>query len=267
MPTTALDRAYFRKLFRQTEADEFLIEHPKTGQLMVLVPAGKFLAMGMDDASPFSEVDLPAFYVAVHPVTNTQYARFVAETGHRPPTSEMNNYSFHTEKADQEKADHPVNGVSWEDAIAYCHWAELRLPTVREWEKAARGLDGRAYPWGMDRKKDFCWNRDNSDFKWASGTCCVWQFGHGGSPFGGLQLSGNVAEYCASCDPFHSSQQLPLALGGASEDPSRSPSLRGRPERQLTYQCGFRCVHEAAPTVDDFTEIDNIYRRPAGLPY
>ena len=180
MSPAALDRAFFRDLFRQTETDEFLIEHPKTGMLMVLLPAGKFLT-NTGGGAPF-KVYLPAYYVGVHPVTNTQYARFVAETGHRPPSNQ-----FWQESG---KMDHPVVCVSWDDATAYCKWAGLRLPTELEWEKAARGLDGRAYPWGTHWDPNRCRNEGNKT------TAGVWRYGQGGSPFGGLQLSGNVWEWC-----------------------------------------------------------------------
>jgi len=179
-----LDRAFMRDLFRQTEADEFLIEHPKTEMLMTLVPAGKFLT-DTCGGTPF-EVDLPAYYVAVHPVTNAQYARFVAETGHPPP-----NNLFWQESG---KMNHPVTDVSWDDATAYCGWAGLRLPTELEWEKAARGLDGRAYPWGKNWNPIRCRNHKN---KGGEATAGVWRYGQGGAPFGGLQLSGNVWEWCA----------------------------------------------------------------------
>ena len=171
---------------------EYLVEHPKTGMLMVLVPAGKFLT-DTGGGMPF-EVDLPAYNMAAHPVTNAQYARFVAETGHRKPepadlgTPVWNNGTF-----PPEKADHPVVCVSWEDATAYCRWAELRLPTELEWEKAARGLDGRAYPWAKNWDPNRCRNDEN---KGGGTTTGVWCYGQGGAPFGGLQLSGNVLEWC-----------------------------------------------------------------------
>ena len=196
MPSTVLNSDYIRDLFsfRQAESDEFFIEHPKTGLLMVLVPAGRFLT-DTGGGEPI-EVDLPAYYVGVHPVTNVQYARFVAETGNlRPDKSDARNTPvWKNGTFPEEKADHPVVCVSWDDAAAYCRWAELRLPTELEWEKAARGLDGRAYPWGDFWEPTRCRNDWNKGRETTAG---VWRYAKGGAPFGGLHLSGNVWEWCA----------------------------------------------------------------------
>jgi formylglycine-generating enzyme len=198
MPPAVLDRAFIRDLFHQIEEidqlGQHIIEHPKTGMLMILVPSGKFLTDTGRDAP--CEVDQPAFYMAVHPVTNAQYARFVAETGHRKPEKADWNAPVWTNGTfPPGKADHPVVCVSMEDSMAYCQWAGLRLPTEWEWEKAARGLDGRAYPWGNDWDANRCRNFSIRD---TENTAKVWSYGQGGSPFGGLQLSGNVWEWCKS---------------------------------------------------------------------
>jgi len=99
---------------------------------MVRVPAGKFL-YGEDK----KEVELPEFWIDEAPVTNAEYARFVAETGHKPPEH------WKGKTPPKQIADHPVVNVSWDDAIAYAKWAGGRLPTDEEWEKVARGTDGR----------------------------------------------------------------------------------------------------------------------------
>lgn len=117
---------------------------------MVLIPEGYFLmgtggaaSAGDADELPQAQVYLPAYYIDKYPVTNRQFMEFVLRAGYKPEGDWQEYYS-------PASADLPVRAVSWNDAAAYAKWARKRLPTEAEWEKAARGEDGRTYPWGED---------------------------------------------------------------------------------------------------------------------
>jgi formylglycine-generating enzyme required for sulfatase activity len=166
------------------------------GTEMIYIPAGKFL-MGSDayaGEKPHHEVYLDSFYIARYPVTNAQYKEFVAATEHRSPR----HWKAGTYPEGEEN--HPVRFVSWRDALAYCSWLseetgeEMRLPTEAEWEKAARGTDGRRYPWGDEFDKLKC-NSSES----ATGTTPVDKYSpHGDSPYGVADMAANVWEWCSS---------------------------------------------------------------------
>ena len=168
---------------------------------LVPVPGGPF-AMGDDedeDARPRHEVLLPAFKIGRYPVTNAQYRRFIETTG-RMWDSEIG--------LSAERSNCPVAEMTWHDARAFCAWLTdewrkhgkimaneiVRLPTEAEWEKAARGTDGRVFPWGNDWDKDRC----NAYESGLGRTSAVGMFPTGVSPYGCLDMAGNVWEWTSS---------------------------------------------------------------------
>ena len=155
---------------------------------LVTVPENEFL-MGSDrerdDAynRPQRKIALKTYLIDKYPVTNAQYARFVA-SGHRPPLNwKEGRIPVGTEL-------HPVTMVSWYDATSYAKWAGKRLPTEAEWEKAARGTDGRRWPWGNQMEP----TRLNTYYSVGS-TTPVTAYPSGASPYGALDMAGNVNQW------------------------------------------------------------------------
>ena len=157
----------------------------------VLIPAGKFL-MGTDlknaDAAsrPQHPINLNAYRIDKYLVTNAQYARFIAATGHRAPSD------WKSGKVQQGTLLHPVTLVNWYDAVAYAKWVGKRLPTEAEWEKAARGTDGRRWPWGNNMDPA----RLNTYYNVGSASD-VTTYTNGVSPYGVFDMAGNVDEWVA----------------------------------------------------------------------
>jgi serine/threonine-protein kinase len=163
------------------------------GAQMALVPAGTF-QMGRERRSVY----LDAFYMDATPVTNREFAMFVEVTGYRPEDPHAARFLSHLpqRKIPKGKESHPVVFVSWTDANAYATWVGQRLPTEAEWEKAARGSDGRKYPWGRAEPTPL-----NANYgKMHGDTLPVGSFPEGASPYGILDLAGNVWEWCSDYD-------------------------------------------------------------------
>jgi len=179
--------------------------------VMVYVPAGEFL-MGSTDADidailarcsdckrewytdeqPQHTVYLDAFWIDRTEVTNAQFRKCVeAGACQAPTTCDWGEPTYN----DGSKADYPAVCVSWNQAQAYCRWAGVRLPTEAEWEKAARGTDGRTYPWGNqapDCNRANYWGKDGGC---VGRTTAVGSFPTGASPYGALDMAGNVWEW------------------------------------------------------------------------
>ena len=169
---------------------------------MVLIPAGE-VAIGTDektDLTSGNEADsrsvfVAAFYIDKYEVTNGQYAKFLSETAHRKPKF-WDNRSLNA-------PDQPVVGVNWEDAETYGKWAGKRLPTDIEWEKAARSIDGRLYPWGDNYDPSLGNFNDGGQMNgkldgYAMETAPVGSFAKGKSPYELHDMSGNVWEWVMS---------------------------------------------------------------------
>ena len=236
---------------------------------MVLVPEGKF-TMGSsgkaidEDAAekPIHEVSLPAFYMDKREVTNAQYAAFLNaakatkdEAGHEYLAA---NEHVGLEQANGEwrpkagKASFPMVGVSWYGAQAYAQWAGKRLPTEAEWEKAARGTDGRKYPWGN------AWD-DQKARHGSENQTPVGSLPQGASPYGCLDMVGNAWEWTSSVfkpypyDPADGredprSPERRVARGGsfAGEPFITHVTYRFRPFPDFkSFLLGFRCAKSA----------------------
>ncbi|WP_455208966.1 formylglycine-generating enzyme family protein [Kaarinaea lacus] len=199
---------------------------------MVLIPAGEFI-MGSDnrlpDEGPQHKVSLDAFFIDIYEVTNLQYKKFNDATKRRSPTH------FRNRTFPEGKADHPVTYVSWEDADAYCQWAGKRLPTDQEWEKAARGTDGRIFPWG----NEFDAKNANTPLRWQQvgafgDTTPVGAFEGGVSPYGVYDMSGNVWEWTASWYKAYPDNKVPSESYG-----ERYKTLKGGSWFDCSfYNCG-----------------------------
>ena len=199
---------------------------------MVLIPAGEFI-MGSDnrlpDEGPQHLVKLDAYYIDIYEVTNLQYKKFNDATKRRSPTH------FRNRTFPEGKADHPVTYVSWEDADAYCLWVSKRLPTDQEWEKAARGTDGRIFPWG----NEFDAKNANTPLRWQQigafgDTTPVGAFKGGVTPYGVYDMSGNVWEWTASWYKAYPDNDVPSESYG-----ERYKTLKGGSWFDCSfYNCG-----------------------------
>ena len=213
---------------------------------MVLIPAGPF-AYG----AAKEQVELPAFYIDVTEVTNEDFEEFAKVTGHPLPADFVRG-----------KPGYPVVNVSVEDALAFAKWAGKRLPTAKEWEKAARGLDGRHYPWGNEPTASYANVADNPDDTWQH-LVSVDAFRLGRSPFKVLQLIGNVRELTGEqsaptvtalrefteklSPPPTADERWVVVKGGSFRDKLGETSLPMSeivPARYRDDDLGFRCVKD-----------------------
>jgi sulfatase modifying factor 1 len=227
---------------------------------MITIPAGAFLmgtpeGQGREDEWPQRSVYLDAFMIDQVEVTNERYMRFVKATGHRTPP---NPYGTGPLQSIQGIEHLPVVQTTWYDAKTYCGWAGKRLPTEAEWEKAARGTDGRLYPWGNDPPTA---KRANFDREWEDEQTlhAVGTLPGGDSPYGVKDMAGNAREWVADWYEAeyyrHAPDRNPQGpdkkgvvrsiRGGSWHSPTSdiTTTARGRGGFALqTHGTGFRCV-------------------------
>ena len=198
---------------------------------MMFVPAGGFLFGPTND-----QVTLPAYYIDKFPVTNREYEAFCRATGYRFPKYWNEDRFRHP--------DAPVVGVSLADAQKFSRWVGKQLPTEEQWEKACRGIDGRLFPWGEDRAtpEHACYGRGASE----GATCPVTEHPLGASPYGVIDMSGNVWEWTTTSQT--DTETVHVIKGGCYNDPPEL--LRGAVRLEATPKdkfenIGFRCVKSA----------------------
>jgi serine/threonine-protein kinase len=210
---------------------------PKDGTEFLWVPGGDFL-FGADNVKH----SLSGFWIAKNLVTWKQYKQFCQETGRNLPPL----------PSDGMKDDHPVVNVNWEDAAYYAAWAGAKLPTEEQWQKAARGTDGRRFPWGDYYDQSRCPGND------LQGTEPIGSFPTGASPYGCLDMVGNVDQWTETTGVFQTSKYSGhrvytafLVSGGnmgyASPDNVSTVRRAGYRPTERSEDVGFRL---AGPTID-----------------
>jgi len=267
---------------------------------MILIPAGEFVmgspnGEGEDDEHPKHTVYLDAYYIDQHEVTNAEYKKFIDTTSHRVPQHWWK-WAWRKEAHYPiGMGRHPVVGVSWEDVNAYAQWAGKRLPTEAEWEKAARGTDGRMFPWGNKFHQDIRgervhaniyhryymtygtdgtlvsyeqWNRYDKYRKsnlvedGYKRTAPVGRFPSGASPYGVMDMAGNVLEWVADWYDseyyMKSPERNPKGPDTGEKRVIRGGSWQGIPyyircairyyaaPNYVSQHIGFRCAKDAS---------------------
>jgi formylglycine-generating enzyme required for sulfatase activity len=197
IPPTETDVPAVTALPSATPTASNILISAKDGMTQILIPAGTFFMGGMDvyrenDEMPAHEVTLDAFWIDQVEVTNGMYNLCVQAGDCRPPR-ELRSDNRENYFGNPEYQDFPVIFVTWHDANAYCQWAGRRLPTEAEWERAARGDDKRNYPWGDELPNEYNANGMNL----VGDTSRVGSYAEGASPFGILDMAGNVWEWVA----------------------------------------------------------------------
>jgi formylglycine-generating enzyme required for sulfatase activity len=230
----------------------------------VLVPAGEFLMGSSDggsDEKPQRKVYLDAYRMDRTEVTNAMYAQCVAAGACKAP-ADISSRTRSKYYNDPQYANYPVLYVSWDAAQAYCKWAGGRLPTEAEWEKAARGTDGRVYPWGNAEPNCDRLNYNSGNRACIGDTTPVGAYPQGASPYGALDMAGNVWEWVADWygesyyasaparnPPGPGSGQYRVLRGGSwlnDQGDVRAASRSRNGPDDVNHNVGFRCVRSGS---------------------
>lgn len=251
---------------------------PVDGAEMICVPGGPF-RMGADDSDPLAGDDeKPAHTVSLHPfwidrteITNARYYQCISAGACHPKIYETTAYTYVPYSVHPKFQDYPALIYLYEDAADYCRWAGRRVPTEAEWEKAARGPDGRMYPWGNELDCDhadyyICNHIPEYDprgprcgYSSYCRTARVYEYPAGASPYGALNMSGNVWEWVSD---FYSQDYYAISPGinptgpvygefhtrrggGATSlaaDVRVTVRASGKGEHYYDGQMGFRCA-------------------------
>jgi len=251
------------------------IIHEKDHSTMIYIPAGEF-TMGSNTWSseqPIQQISLDAYLIDKYLITNGQFQQFTDETGYKTYAEEsgvgyvrigrrMRDIEGATWKIPDGynsidgKDDHPVSQISYNDASAYCKWADKDLPTEAQWEKAARGPAGNKYPWGDVEPDDTMANYYDS---FIEGTTPVTEYEKGQSYYGAFDMAGNLYQFCMdwyqeglerqSENPTGPTEGTDHVLKGGSFsegiDNLRSPSRISDEQAKSSNLYGFRCVKKA----------------------
>ncbi len=276
------------KIIQNIESDNECNVKVELFDTQVLIPKGIYIIGNKDfrrDEQPEKRVEVDAFYIDQHPVTNSQFMIFSKETGYKTSaerqgsgevclgkyqriedpktglaTLRYNNgntfktvegacwmHPFGPESSIQDKLDHPVVQISLEDALAFAEWSGKRLVTEFEWEAAARGSDGRLFPWGTDWKTESC----NHDESTISDTTPVNQYDElGKSPFEVYDMAGNIFEWTISPynDPFtnHARNNYYVIKGGswATQGILTAAKRLMKYAQSWSNTIGFRCAKD-----------------------
>lgn len=232
---------------------------------MVLVPAGEFIMgsdIGLDNEKPIHTVYLDAFYIDKYEVTNALY-KVCADAGVCKPPIGVDSLTRRHYYDDPEYANFPIGKVDWDMSRTYCEWRGGRLPTEAEWEKAARGTDGRIYPWGGTDLKDITCEHaaavdlsnvtDISQIKsCVEDTVQVGMYEMGVSPYGAYDMAGNVGEWVSSLyqpypyNPDDGREELNVTVG--------SRILRGGGLKGIEFYTTLRWSFEIGDIIDTISD-------------